>query len=287
MSSIPSPPEAPQPAEQAPVGAPLMPPPPPGVAVTPPPSGAAVAPPRPVAAKGRSRLVLVIVAIGAALAIVLGVIKLVSVFLDVGEDISKTEEFLNDDDAKKGSEDVQKWLDKQEKKADESQGYSFEDGAALTSSSTAEWVETLGGEWTLEDDGGEGERIYVSDEKECRLAFWQEAFPSDGEPQFENDREATEALLRSIGAEDTFKGSQAEPLTDAGRSVGSAEGDGSVVETRAALLENTEGVTFAFVARAFANPGIAVDLGLTCSDDERTASVMQDVLDDVTIRVLP
>ncbi len=160
---------------------------------------------------------------------------------------------------------------------------SFEDGALLTSASTAEWADGLMFDdgWTLTSpDDGNGNWGYTSADGACTAAYWQ-GFIGDVDTSSGDDRIATDEMLAVVfGATAAEVG---EVAVDGGFALGVPGNDD--VDTRYVVGDDGT-VQWVVAGRALAQPGLGFTLTIDCTGQDPEAVL--DALNELSaIAVVP
>ncbi|GAA2461480.1 hypothetical protein [Agromyces soli] len=160
---------------------------------------------------------------------------------------------------------------------------SFEDGALLTSASTAEWADGLMFDdgWTLTSpDDGNGNWGYTSADGACTAAYWQ-GFIGDVDTSSGDDRIATDEMLAVVfGATAAEVG---EVAVDGGFALGVPGNDD--VDTRYVVGDDGT-VQWVVAGRALVQPGLGFTLTIDCTGQDPEA-VLDELNELSAIAVVP
>jgi hypothetical protein len=160
---------------------------------------------------------------------------------------------------------------------------SFEDGALLTSASTAEWADGLMFDdgWTLTSpDDGNGNWGYTSADGACTAAYWQ-GFIGDVDTSSGDDRIATDEMLAVVfGATAAEVG---EVAVDGGFALGVPGND--EVENRYVVGDDGT-VRWVVAGRALVQPGLGFTLTIDCTGQDPEA-VLDGLNELSAIAVMP
>ncbi|MCM3657162.1 hypothetical protein M3147_07860 [Agromyces mediolanus] len=160
---------------------------------------------------------------------------------------------------------------------------SFEDGALLTSASTAEWADGLMFDdgWTLTSpDDGNGNWGYTSADGACTAAYWQ-GYIGDVDTSSGDDRIATDEMLAVVfGATAAEVG---EVAVDGGFALAAPGND----DVDARYVVGDDGtVQWVVAGRALVQPGLGFTVTIDCTGQDPEA-VLDELNELSAIAVVP